>query len=85
MKKSKFKKIGLWDGKDGESGVIVKVEGISDNQEETKNPRFTYCEKIGCKDCYNCKEKLEGRPARDIGAWGIDYWCAKINEVVWKD
>ena len=27
MTKSKYKKIGLWDGDDGKSGVIVKVDG----------------------------------------------------------
>lgn len=53
--------------------------------EEEKHPRFRYCEKIKCPLRFNCKEKLEVRAARDIGAWGLDYWCMKINDIVYKD
>lgn len=56
-----------------------------DNMPEEKHPRFRCCEKIKCPQRFNCKERLEVRAARDIGAWGLDYWCMKINEIVYKE
>lgn len=50
-----------------------------------KRARFSYCEKIKCPLRFNCKEKLVIRAARDIGAWGLDYWCMKINDIVYKE
>ena len=32
-----------------------------------------------------CIFVIEVRAARDIGAWGLDYWCMKINEIVYKE
>ena len=48
-------------------------------------PRFKKCEKIKCPNRYNCKEKLEVRAARDIGAWGLDYYCPKQDKIVYWD
>ena len=50
-----------------------------------KRARFSYCEKIKCPLRFNCKEKLVVGAARDIGAWGLDYWCMKINDIVYKE
>lgn len=50
-----------------------------------KHPRFKKCEKIKCPYRYDCQEKLEVRAARDIGAWGLDYYCQKINKIVYRD
>lgn len=38
-----------------------------------------------CPYRYDCQEKLEVRAARDIGAWGLDYYCQKINKIVYRD
>lgn len=58
-----------------------KTSGITPE----KRARFSYCEKIKCPLRFNCKEKLVVRAARDIGAWGLDYWCMKINDIVYKE
>lgn len=50
-----------------------------------KHPRFKKCEEIKCPYRYDCQEKLEVRAARDIGAWGLDYYCQKINKIVYRD
>lgn len=50
-----------------------------------KQPRFSFCEKINCPDCYDCQEKLEVRTAKDIGAWGLDYYCPQKGVIVYKE
>ncbi len=48
---------------------------IGDSTKEEQQPRFRRCEAIKCSYCYDCKERLEVHPARDIGTWGLDYYC----------
>lgn len=57
---------------------------IDDDKEEQK-PRFRKCEDIKCPYCYDCEEILEVRAAEDIGAWGLDYYFPKSNQIVYKD
>ena len=52
-------------------------------EEIKKEPRFRYCQEIGCPDCYNCKQKLEVFSA--CGGYGLDYFCRKAGKVVYRD
>lgn len=72
-------------GKDCVAIVCRRGKEKSDVLQEKMTPRFRYCEEIKCPDRYNCKEKLEVRAARDIGAYGLDYYCQKQNKIVYKD
>lgn len=60
---------------------------MEEKEQEKNKPRarFSFCEKIKCPKRYVCKEKLEVRPARELGAWGLDYFCWEIGQIVYKD
>ena len=51
--------------------------------EENNKARFRWCEEIKCPLRYKCQEKLIPRDA--LGGNGIDWFCKKINDTVYKE
>lgn len=59
------------------------IKKCEHHEEIKKEPRFRYCQEIGCPDRYVCKQKLEVFSA--CGGYGLDYFCRKAGKVVYRD